>query len=317
MISVNREAMRLVRLMLQEHMRFQVKAERTQIGATLIDAGIEAHGGYAAGLIITEICMGGLGRAELTSMSIGDRILPAISVYTDQPAVSTLASQLAGWKIRMDGYEAIASGPARALALKPKSIYKSLNYRDESEEAVIILEAPDPPPETVIEYIADKCGVHPKNLYVIIVPTATIPGYVQVSGRTAETGIHRLATLGVDPKLIVSAWSIAPILPIHPEPAESIGRTNDAILYGGAAYYNVACGDESLLEEITPRAVSSSSRVYGRRFSDIYREAQMDFYRIDPKLFAPAQVTINDLKTGRTFTAGKINREILMDALDS
>ena len=317
MISVNREAMRLVRLMLEEHMRFQVKAERMQIGATIIDAGIKAQGGYAAGLIITEICMGGLGRAELTSTAIRDKILPAVSVYTDQPAISTLASQLAGWKIRMDGYEAIASGPARALALKPKSIYKILNYHDESEEAVIILEATDTPPETVIEYIADKCGVRPKNLYVIIVPTATITGYVQVSARTAETGIHKLMTLGLDPKLIVSAWSIAPILPVHPNPTESIGRTNDAILYGGAAYYNVECGDEFLLEEITSRAVSSSSRVYGRRFSDIYREAQMDFYRIDPELFAPAQVTINDLKTGRTFTAGKINYKILLDALDS
>ncbi|HDM88662.1 MAG TPA: methenyltetrahydromethanopterin cyclohydrolase [Candidatus Bathyarchaeota archaeon] len=316
MISVNREAMRLVRLMLEEHMRFQVKAERMQIGATIIDAGIKAQGGYAAGLIITEICMGGLGRAELTSTAIRDKILPAVSVYTDQPAISTLASQLAGWKIRMDGYEAIASGPARALALKPKSIYKILNYHDESEEAVIILEATDTPPETVIEYIADKCGVRPKNLYVIIVPTATITGYVQVSARTAETGIHKLMTLGLDPKLIVSAWSIAPILPVHPNPTESIGRTNDAILYGGAAYYNVKCGDESLLEEITPRAASSSSRVYGRRFSDIIREAQMDFYRIDPEIFAPAQVTINDLKTGRTFTAGKINYEILMDAFD-
>jgi len=316
MISVNREAMRLVRLMLEEHMRFQVKAERMQIGATIIDAGIKAQGGYAAGLIITEICMGGLGRAELTSTAIRDKILPAVSVYTDQPAISTLASQLAGWKIRMDGYEAIASGPARALALKPKSIYKILNYHDESEEAVIILEATDTPPETVIEYIADKCGVRPKNLYVIIVPTATITGYVQVSARTAETGIHKLMTLGLDPKLIVSAWSIAPILPVHPNPTESIGRTNDAILYGGAAYYNVKCGDESLLEEITPRAVSSSSRVYGRRFSDIIREAQMDFYMIDPEIFAPAQVTINDLKTGRTFMAGKINYEILMDAFD-
>jgi len=170
MISVNREAMRLVRLMLEEHMRFQVKAERMQIGATIIDAGIKARGGYAAGLIITEICMGGLGRAELTSTAIRDKILPAVSVYTDQPAISTLASQLAGWKIRMDGYEAIASGPARALALKPKSIYKILNYHDESEEAVIILEATDTPPETVIEYIADKCGFFSLEMYSLPFP---------------------------------------------------------------------------------------------------------------------------------------------------
>ena len=310
-ISVNREALRLVRILIDQPDKYGVKISRTSLGTLKIDAGINALGGYLAGSIITEICLGGLGKASLSSMTFGEIILPAISVYTDHPAVSTLGSQLAGWRVKFDDYVAVGSGPARALALKPKSVYKRIGYRDESSEAVLVLETSKEPPEQAISLIADSCNVPPKDLYVILVPTSSVAGFTQIAGRTAETGIHKLAGLGFDPKMIKSAWSCAPILPIHPDYVESMGRSNDAILYGGVAYYNVYCEDDKILEEIVPKAVSSSSEQYGRPFSEIFREAGMDFYKIDPELFAPAQITINNLKTGRTLTAGEINHKVI------
>jgi len=310
-ISVNQEALKLVKILCDQPDKYGVKISRTSLGATQMDAGIKAPGGYLAGAIITEICMGGLGKATLSHMDLGELILPAISVYTDHPAVSALGSQLAGWRVKTDDYMAVGSGPARALALKPKSIYKEIGYRDESNEAVIVLETSKMPPERAVSLIAETCNVSPENLYLILVPTSSVAGFTQIAGRTAETGIHKLTGLGFDPKLIRNAWSCAPILPIHPDFVESMGRSNDAILYGGAAYYNVYCEDEGVLEEIVPKAVSSSSEQYGRPFSEIFREAGMDFYKIDPELFAPAQITINNLKTGRTFTAGEINHKVL------
>jgi len=314
-VSVNQEALKLVKILCDQPEKYGVKISRSSLGSLQIDAGIDVPGGYLAGSIITEICMGGLGKASLSSMTFGELILPAISVYTDHPAVSTLGSQLAGWRVKFDDYVAVGSGPARALALKPKSVYKKIGYKDESSEAVLVLETSKEPPEQAISLIAKSCNVHPENLYLILVPTSSVAGFTQIAGRAAETGIHKLTSLGFDPKMIKNAWSCAPILPIHPDYVESMGRSNDAILYGGVAYYNVYCEDDQILEEIVPKAVSSSSEQYGRPISEIFREAGMDFYKIDPGLFAPAQITINNLKTGRTFTAGEINHKVLKKSI--
>jgi len=314
-ISINQEALRLVRTLCDQPDKYGVKISRTSLGALQIDAGIAASGGYTAGSMITEICMGGLGKASLNSMKFGELILPAISVYTDHPAVSTLGSQLAGWRVKFDDYLAVGSGPARALALKPKSIYKKISYKDESSEAVLVLETSREPPEQAVSLIAEACNVLPKNLYLILVPTSSVSGFTQIAGRIAETGIHKLAGLGFDPKSVKNAWGCAPILPVHPEHVESMGRSNDAILYGGVAYYNVCCDDDDILGDIVPKAVSSSSKQYGRPFSEIFREAGMDFYNIDPELFAPAQIIINNLKTGRTFAAGEVNHKVLRKSI--
>ena len=314
-ISVNQEALQLVRTLCDQADKYGVKVSRTSLGALQIDAGIDALGGYSAGRIITEICMGGLGRASISSMMFGGITLPAVSVYTDHPAVSTLGSQLAGWRVKFDDYVAVGSGPARALALKPKSIYREIGYKDESSEAILVLETSKEPPEEAVSLVAKSCNVSPKNLYLILVPTSSTTGFTQIAGRAAETGIHKMASLGFDPKTIRNAWSCAPILPIHPDYVEAMGRSNDAILYGGSAYYNVYCEDEKALEEIVPKAVSSSSEQYGRPFSEIFREAGMDFYKIDPGLFAPAQITVNNLKTGRTFTAGEINHKVIKKSI--
>ena len=314
-ISVNREALRLVRRLCDQPERYGVKVSRTSIGALEIDAGIDTPGGYLAGKIITEICMGGLGEASLSSMNLGELLLPAISVYTDHPAISTLGSQLAGWRVKFDDYVAVGSGPARALALKPKSIYRKINYRDESGEAILVLETSRKPPEEAVSMIAESCNLSPRDLYLILVPTSSVAGFTQIAGRTAETGIHKLADLGFDPNLIRNAWGSAPILPVHPDFVESMGRSNDAILYGGVAYYNVYCENDSVLEEIAPKAVSSSSKQYGRPFSEIFREAGLDFYKIDPGLFAPAQIIINNLKTGRTFVVGEVNHKVIKKSI--
>ncbi len=310
-LSVNGKASALIDKLCTEADIFRVKVKKAPLGATLIDAGLEAEGGFLAGKIITEIGLGGLGETEILSRKFGDIRLPSISVYTDNPAVATLGSQLAGWKINVDGYSAIGSGPARALSLKPKSIFKAIDYVDRADIAILILESNSEPTEKTVEYISDLCKVKPENLYLILVPTVSTSGFTQVSGRIVETGIYKLMQLGLDPKKIKHAWGCAPIMPIHPDPVEAMGRVNDAIIYGGEAYYAVYYDDDDELEELTEKAVSSASKEYGKPFKEIFKEADLDFYRIDPALFAPATITINNLRTGRVFAAGEINFEVL------
>lgn len=314
-LSVNRLAWKLLDKLCKNPDFYGVKVEKTGSGATIVDAGIEAKGGFQAGKIITEICMGGCGKAEIIPRRYGELELPSIFVYTDHPVIATLGSQFAGWQIKEGDYFAIGSGPARALALKPKEIYEKIGYRDDFDKAVVVLETDKHPPEKLLERFVKDCHVLSKNLAVILTPTASIAGATQVSGRIIETGIHKLSKLGLDPNVILYAWGCAPISPIHPKFVKAMARTNDAILYGGITYYAIEYEDEEELKEIVEKAPSKASKDYGKLFIEIFKEADYDFYKIDPNLFAPAIIIVNNIQTGKIFRAGEINAEILTKSL--
>jgi len=314
-LSVNRLAWKLLEELCEKSDFYNVIVEKISSEATIVDAGIKAKGGFEAGKIITEICMGGCGKAEITYRKYGKLELPSIFVHTDHPVIATLGSQFAGWQIKERDYFAIGSGPARALALKPKEIYEKIGYRDDSDKAVVVLETDKYPPAKLLKRFAKECKVSPENLAVILTPTASIAGATQVSGRIVETGIHKLSKLGLDPKVILYAWGCAPIPPIHPKFTRAMARTNDAILYGGTAYYAVEYNNEEELKRIVRKAPSKASKAYGKPFIEIFEEANYDFYKIDPNLFAPAFLVVTNVKTGRVFKAGEINVEALAKSL--
>ena len=314
-LSVNRLAWNLLEKMCADADRYGVEVKRTESGTLVVDAGIEAKGGFQAGKIITEICMGGCGRARITVQRYGDGMLPAIFVYSDHPVIATLGSQFAGWQIKEGDYFAIGSGPARALSLKPKEVYEKIGYRDSYDRAVVVLETDKFPPESLIERFVRECGVSSENLAVVLTPTASIAGSIQVSGRIVETGIHKLSMLGFDPNRVLQAWGQAPIAPVHPKFIRAMGRTNDAILYGGVAYYVVDYKDEAELEDFVGKAPSRASKDYGKPFIEIFKEVGYDFYRIDPNLFAPAVLIVNNVRTGNVFKAGEVNVEVLKRSL--
>jgi len=313
-LSVNSLAWVLFQRLVKDPDLYGVQIEETAAGTTIVDSGIKAKGGYEAGRLITEICMGGCARAEITCRKYGDIELPSIHVFTDHPALATLGSQYAGWQINEEGYFAIGSGPARALALKPKGIFEEISYSDKSDKAIAVLETDRPPPEKIIGRLAKDCKVSFENLVLILTPTTSLAGATQVSGRIIETGIHKLRRLGLNPNTILYASGCAPIPPLHPKFSWAMSRTNDAILYGGTTYYVVEYDDEEKLDKIVKEAPSKTSKAYGRPFINILKEANNDFYKIDPNLFAPACITINNARTGNTFTCGKINPEMLKES---
>lgn len=313
--SVNRLAWKLVEKLIENPEFYNIKIEKSSKGITIIDAGIKAKGGFQAGKIITEICMGGCGKARITYREYGEIMLPSIFVYTDHPVIATLGSQFAGWQIKEGDYFAIGSGPARAISLKPKEIYEKIGYKDTSDKAVIVLETDKYPPESLLDRFLKECNVSPENLAIILAPTASLAGATQVSGRIVETGIHKLNKLGLDPNVIVYAWGCAPIPPLHPKFTVAMARTNDAILYGGTVHLIVDHENDDKLENLVRNAPSCASKDYGRPFIEIFKDANYDFYKIDPNLFAPAVLTVNNMRTGNTFKAGKINFEILKKSL--
>jgi methenyltetrahydromethanopterin cyclohydrolase len=319
-VSLNVSALSLVKELCNEAEKYGVIVEKTETGATTIDSGIKAKGGFLAGKMVTEICMGGYGQVKILPYQYGDVVLPTIYVQTDYPALATLASQFAGWRIKVGKFSAIGSGPARALALKPKGLYEGLAYKEKSEVAVLVLETNRKPPEEVIQKISKQCDVSPEKLFLVLVSTSCLAGSTQVSGRIVETGLHKLEKLGLDPKVVQYAWGYAPIIPLHPRFDEAMGRTNDAILYGGTVYFIVDYGNDEYLERLVKLAPSSASRMLQEakerakkspRFLDIFKEAGFDFYKIDPNLFAPAIVVVNNMRTGKIFRAGNLDIDVL------
>jgi len=323
-INLNLSAYKLFEILCENAQEYRVFVEKTKSGATLVDAGLEAKGGFLAGELITEICLAGYGQVKILPIQYEDVVLPSVYVQTDHPALSTLGSQFAGWRIKIDDYSAIGSGPARAIALKPKKLYKKLNYSEQADKAVLVLETEKKPPEEAILMIAEKCNVKPENVFLVVFSTTSLAGSTQVSGRIVETGLHKLEKLELDPLIVTSAWGYAPIIPLHPKSGEAMGRTNDAILYGGTANYIVDFEDDQLLESIVKQAPSSSSKMMQEarelakknpRFLDIFEEAGFDFYKIDPNIFAPAIVSVNNLRTGNTFRAGRLDVPVMKESL--
>jgi len=311
-ISVNRKALRLLDKLCQNPDEYNVTIKETRVGATLIDAGIKAKGGFQAGKIITEICLGGYGKTEIYPAEYGELVLPTVFVYTSYPAVSTLGSQFADWQIKTGEFAAIGSGPARALARKDQKLYEKIDYKDQADGTVLVLETNAEPPESVIKDVAEACRVSPRKLFVILVPTTSVAGSTQVSGRIVETGLHKLVKVGLDPKRVAYAFGSAPIAPFHPKFVVAMGRTNDAILYAGFAHYDIrGCSDEEL-EAVVGKAPSYASQGYGQPFQQVFKSAGYDFYKIDPNLFAPAVVSACNLDTGNLFKAGRMNAEILL-----
>ena len=298
-LSVNQMAWKIAQKFIDNPEFYGVAISKSTAGATVIDLGVKVPGGFQAGKKLTELCMGGAGKAQLGFKTYGDVAFPSITVSTDHPAIAALGSQFAGWRIKDGDSIAIGSGPVRALALKPKDIFEEIGYKDASDKAVLTLESNVLPSDTLIEKVTTASNVKAENLIVAVAPTASIAGLTQVAGRVVEVGIHKLRTLGLSPKVIRYALGYAPIPPLGKDFEIAMARTNDAILYGGTVYCTVDYDDEASLEKIVQQAPSMASKDYGKPFLQIFREADRDFYKIDHGLFAPAALIINNAKTGR------------------
>jgi methenyltetrahydromethanopterin cyclohydrolase len=152
-LSVNQLAWEKAQKLLDNPEFFGVAISKSTAGATIIDAGVKAPGGFEAGKILTELCLGGAGKAELGFKTYGDITFPSVTITSDHPAIAMLGSQFAGWRIKDGDNIAIGSGPIRAIALKPKETYEEIGYTDKCDKAVICLESNVLPSDTLFEKV--------------------------------------------------------------------------------------------------------------------------------------------------------------------
>jgi methenyltetrahydromethanopterin cyclohydrolase len=203
----------------------------------------------------------------------------------------------------------MASGPMRALYGK-EELFDHLPGREAARVAVGVLEARKLPTEEVVKFLAERLNLSADNLTLLVAPTASLAGTVQVVARTVETCLHKLHELTFDLRSVVSGYGVAPLPPPAKYDLAAIGRTNDAILYGGRVNLWVRCGDDAIAA-VGPRVPASASGDYGAPFAEVFARYNHDFYKIDPLLFSPGVVTFHNLATGRTFTFGKTDADVL------
>lgn len=285
------------------------EVSRCESGARVIDCGVCAAGGLELGRRLAEICMAGLGRVAFVPArdELGGGL--AVLTTTDHPVAACMASQYAGWRITGEKFLAMGSGPMRAAAGR-EELFDAIGHREKADVAVGVLESGNLPPPEVCRDIAQKCGVKPEKLTLLVARTASLAGTIQVVARSVETALHKLHELGFDLARVVSGAGTAPVPAVAADDLVGIGRTNDAILYGGEVTFWVR-GDDDSLAAIGPRAPSSASRDHGRPFAEIFERYGRDFYAIDPLLFSPAVVRLVNLDTGRAFRFGRLEPDVL------
>lgn len=299
----------LTRALVADAAVLRLGQQRLANGTRCIDAGIATRGGLEAGRRIAEICLGGLGRVALRA---GTRFAGwpwSIDVHTADPVLACLASQYAGWSLHHGSFRAMGSGPGRAAGSR-EELFGELDYRVQAEEVVLVLEVDAPPPVELAQQVADMCGIPGSALTLVLTPTTSLAGSVQVVARVLEVALHKVHALGFPLSQVVDGAGTAPLCPPGRDFLTAMGRTNDAILFGGEVHLYVDCGDDEAAD-LAQRLPSSASRDYGRPFAEVFKACEYDFYRIDPHLFSPARVLVTALATGRTHVGGRLDEPLL------
>jgi methenyltetrahydromethanopterin cyclohydrolase len=308
-MNLNGRSLWLVDAMLAGAEGRRVEVHPIEKGGRFLDCGINVHGGLRAGIDLAKVCLADLADVTIVPGTVGGRFCPHVQVSTDHPVAACLASQYAGWQISEGKFFAMGSGPMRA-AYGHEPIFATIGHKESTHSVVGVLEGRKPPTPAVISKIASACSVPPSCVTLLVAPTASLAGGLQVVARSVETALHKLHELHFDMTRVVSAQGVAPLPPIAKDDLAAIGRTNDAILYGARVVLYVE-GDDASIEEIGPKVPSSSSKDHGEPFAAIFARYKNDFYAVDPSLFSPAEVVIQNIETGKVHAFGATDDAVL------
>ena len=157
-MQLNARAWEFVESTLASRDELGLAIHRAEGGGRVIDCGIEASAGLAAGVFLARLTLADLAHVSLADGAIDGRSCPEVLVRTDHPVTACMASQYAGWQISVGDYFAMGSGPMRA-ACGGEKLFDEIGGREEAEHAVGALETRKQPDPAVFEHIASKTGV--------------------------------------------------------------------------------------------------------------------------------------------------------------
>ncbi len=313
--SINALSGPLVERLVADAATLRLSVSQAAGGARMVDAGAQARGSIEAGRRIAEICLGGLGTVTIAPSGPIASWPYSVTVHSADPVLACLGSQYAGWSLADEtgdsGFFALGSGPGRAVAAV-EELYQELGFRDSATKTALVLEAAGGPPESVVAKVAEASGLKPEDLTFIFAPTQSLAGSTQVVARVLEVALHKAHTVGFDLHAIVDGIGSAPLSPPHPDFIKAMGRTNDAIIYGGRVQLFVDA-DDSDARQLAEQLPSTTSSDHGAPFADIFARVNGDFYKIDGALFSPAEAIVTSVRSGATYRGGRLE-PTLVDA---
>ena len=311
--NVNLAVQPLVQELKAHAAHYRVGLSTLDNGVNMIDAGIAHPGGLEAGRLIAEICMGGLGRVSVSAGAPFARWRWQVNVTASHPVIACLGSQYAGWSLNhgegKSAFFALGSGPARAMGSK-EPLFDELGYRTPPGDTVIVLEVDKLPPIEITNKIVERCRIEPRQLTVILTPTSSLAGGMQIVARVLEVALHKMHELKFPLEQLVDGAASAPVPPPAPNFMTAMGRTNDAILFGGHVHLYVDADDDAA-RTLAEQLPSASSRDFGKPFAQVFKGYGYDFYKVDPLLFSPAAALVTSVKTGHSFAGGGLHEELL------
>jgi methenyltetrahydromethanopterin cyclohydrolase len=287
----------------------RVAVSTTPSGARVIDCGVKTIGGLQAGLTLARVCTAGQAEITLVPGDVAGVACPSVVVNSDAPVLACMASQYAGWQIAVGKYFAMGSGPMRAASGK-EDLFEHIPGKESPPVAVGTLESRKLPDDTVLDYLSQELRMSVNKITLLVAPAASQAGNLQVVARSLETALHKLHELKFDLHQVLSGFGSAPLPPVAKDELTAIGRTNDAILYGGRVTIWVSAEDDQLAE-IGPKVPACASSDYGAPFASIFERYDHDFYKIDPMLFSPAEIVLYNVKSGRAFAFGRTRMDVL------
>ncbi|MFC7136586.1 methenyltetrahydromethanopterin cyclohydrolase [Halobaculum litoreum] len=309
MDSLNRMAVELVDEALDFADELNIAGYELDSGATVVDFGVEADGGLEAGLLLAEIQTAGLATLQSGMGRVDGSPTPYVELTTDHPGVALLGCQKAGWELDLPGFAGLGSGPARALVGEERE-FQALGYYDEFDLTVLCVESTTLPGDDVVEHVAETANVNEPAVFLPTTALGSTAGSVTAAARAAELAVFRLFELGYDPEHLKSVAGSAPVAPVSYDETEAMGRTNDALAYGGEVHLTVS-EDFDRFDEVP----SSATDEYGRPFAEVFADADYDFYEVDEAVFAPAAVTV-DVLDGPTYALGDTREDLLAESFD-
>ena len=309
--SINARAAKIVDEIVANASALRCTVSTGDGGERRIDLGAEVTGGLEAGRMLAEVCLGGLGTVSITPNSGLERWPLGVVVHSSNPVIACLGSQYAGWTIteEQSGFFALGSGPARALS-RVEKLYADLGYVDHHSKGALVIEGDKAPPSSVAKSVATACGIAAKDLTILYAPTGSLAGTVQIAARVLEVALHKAHELHFPLDKIEDGYGVAPLAPPIPDFVKAMGRTNDAIIYGGSVQLFVT-GPDGDAEKLAKDLPSAGARDYGRPFAEIFNSYDGDFYAMDRLLFSPARVTVTALASGRTFHGGALDEALI------
>lgn len=312
MISVNERCVKLVEKMINDPEAYKVKVHRI-CGAYVIDAGVEAAGGWEAAKIVTEILFGGLNEITLGTFpeKIGDVYYDSVHVHSDHVVLQQAGCNISGWELRPGKYAPVLAGPGRTVARKPGDwLEKYSDYSDKYHKAVLTVEKGTMLSEDEVKDLIEATKIEAEDLYIIVAASGSTVCSVEVAARIIEQTLHRMKEENFNLDNIVEAHGFCVVPPVVKDDLIAMGRLNDVLLYGGQSTFTVDCED-SEIEAIIDKITSDKCADYGVMFQKIYEEHGCDFYQVPLEIYSPAKVAIINQRTGKVFKAGKFNLEVL------